>query len=149
MNATERMEIETKRDMRQRAIGYFVMRLLDDLRDEVRVYPKTPQGEMPDHDVVFNSDAAKLLQEAFQREPDMIASILPEGYAVVDKALLERVLAIAGVLPNPAAARPMIGALDAMNAKDGAEYLLRMSADRLYGLSEHARRQREEDERRR
>lgn len=141
MNATDRMEVEVKRDMRQRAIGYFVMRLLDELRDEVRVYPKTPQGEMPDHDVTFNSDAAKVLADAFQREPDMIASILPEGYAVVNTDYLRTVM---NMLAN--AAPVSISGLS-LNGDMTADDVLRFSANRLYGQSELARRQRDESQR--
>lgn len=147
MNATDRMEIEVKRDMRQREIGYFVMRLLDELRDEVRVYPKTPQGEMPDHDVTFNSDAAKVLADAFQREPDMIARILPEGFAVVDIAILHSLMKmLSGAIPMPVSPfTPSLGPVDGQTMTD---YALRVSADKLCGLSEHARRQRDEAERR-
>lgn len=132
--AVERMEADVMRDIRGRSQRFFVHKVCNDLLDGVRAYPRTP-GELPEHDVVMTSDGPDAMLERFKREPDMLAGFLPEGFAVVDTAYLTKILdMLAGAAPIS-----VLGG--AMHGKDYAEMALRFSADRLYGVSEMARRQ--------
>ena len=106
----------------------------------VRAYPLKPDDPMPDHDIVATSEVPDKLLAMFKREPDMIATMLPEGYAVVNVALvtkLVKMLSDAAPLPTS----PLDKIAGPVSPAIMLDYMLRVSADQLYGASEHARRE--------
>lgn len=158
MNTTERMAAEVRNDMKRSYQRYFLGRLANVLLDHARVYPLSP-GEMPDHEVVFTGGIELALLEMFHREPDILASFLPENFAVVDRDHMRRIMdtmwnAIPIYSPVPFSVRPDgkvapvgdRGLLGPINGSDMADLVIRYSAERLYGISEMARRKHEEDE---
>lgn len=136
-NHATRTATEVWNDARRRSQTHFVHQVCDDLLDGVRAYPLVP-GELPKHDIVMTSEGPDAMLERFKREPDMLASFLPDGFAAVDKALLIKMMKML-TDAIPIATQP--GQFGPISGADQAEMVLRMSADRLYGMSEVARRQ--------
>lgn len=140
-----RMSAELMSDLRGRARTHFVHRLCDEMLNGVRVYPRKQTDVIPDSDVVMTSDGVEKMRAMFEREPDMLASFLPDGFVVVDKATLEKVMEpLAGAVPLAA----LVGgrSLGPISGKVYVEMVLRMSADRLSGMSEMARREHEDEQ---
>lgn len=131
-----RMSAEFMSDLRGRAQTHFVHRLCDEMLAGVRVYPRKQADALPDSDVVMTSEGVDKMREMFKREPDMLASFLPEGFAVVDKHILVDIMRVM------ASASPV----GAMNGDVCASIVIRQSADRLFGMSEMARRKNEDEQ---
>ena len=137
-NATK-MAKEVWADDRLRHHRAFMHRLCDALIDGTRAYPLKAGEPLPDHELVATSKAPEKLLEMFKREPDMIATMLPEGFAVVNVAHLTKVMKmLCDAAPLPTS--PFDKVAGPVSATYMMDYLLRVSADQLYGVSELARR---------
>jgi len=82
---------------RDASLKHAMHRLLDKLKDFVRVYGRTPEDEqrMPDHDIVWvvgaregESPQAVILQ-ALKSHPELWLSALPDGVCIVPRAGLD------------------------------------------------------------
>ena len=140
MTATERMATQVRDDARLGEQRSFVYRLESILIEHARAYPTVP-GDLPDHDITFNAELGEALLAMFKREPDILATFLPEHYVAVDRRHLERIM---DTLANAVPITP--GSLGPVDGKMLAENVIRQSAHWLCGASEMARRQHEEQE---
>ncbi len=71
-------------------------RLLDKLKEWVRVYPISPEVEVPDHDIRWAAGIGaegpdRIVFEAMKATPALWMSALPEGLVIVSRDRLEQV----------------------------------------------------------
>lgn len=71
-------------------------RLLHDLKEFMRAYPRNEQAEMPDHDLVWvdhilTCGAAKTIIDAINAHPELWADAIPEDVVIVPRALLKKI----------------------------------------------------------
>lgn len=87
-------------DQRNRRLEYAMCRLLDRLRDYVRVYPMMQDAEMPEHDVAWVTEIDKgpghVVLEAMKATPELWLQAMPEGICLVSLNALEQ----AGMTPD-------------------------------------------------
>lgn len=88
--ATQMMESQ-----RKRGIEAAMARLLDDLREFMRAYPRDAAGELPEHDVVWvtalsENWAGKTIIDAINGNPELWSDAIPEDVVIVPRQLLKR-----------------------------------------------------------
>lgn len=137
----ERIATEVFNDTKRRMQQEFAYRICNEMLSNVQVYPLSPLPEfaLPPHDVVMVDGGPAKMREAFAREPDTLASFLPDGFAVVNVEHLKHVMdMLAKAVPVS-----VTQAFGPMSGADYADAVLRVSADRLLGLGYYARREHE------
>jgi hypothetical protein len=91
----ERTDMETAVMAQQRnyALEAAMHRLLHDLRQFMRAYPRTADAEMPDHKMVWvdlpDRGAARVILDAIKANPVLWADALPSEVCIVPRAALE------------------------------------------------------------
>lgn len=95
---TDEPETITAIKARQRdsQIRFAMHRLLDKLKDWVRVYPISPDIEIPDHNIVWHTGVGaegpdRIVLDAMKATPALWMGALPEGLVIVPRDRLEKV----------------------------------------------------------
>ena len=108
-----------------------MMRLFDSLRQYVRVYTRTPDERLPDHDIVWETHIdhgpERALLDAIKMTPEMWAAAIPEDCIIVPR-------------------NPIVGMLGELTAEalaaDGANKVADQAARLRYEAEERERRER-------
>ena len=84
---------------RDQHIRFAMHRLLDKLKDWVRVYPISPDVEVPDHDIRWAAGIGaegpdRIVLDAMKATPALWMSALPEGLVIVSRDRLEKVCGV-------------------------------------------------------
>lgn len=85
--------MQSRREERRLHLAPILNRLLHSLKGWVRVYPRSGDAEMPDHDVVWVTDAAeRAIRDAIAQNPVLWAHAVPENCCIVPRHRMEAIV---------------------------------------------------------